>query len=192
MNIIESSIIALALAMDAFAVSLANGVMIKNMRFSYALIFGVYFGLFQCGMAILGWLIGKGCAVYLFRFGASLAFILLFAIGCNMIIEGVKCKDIDANISITNKDIFKWTNMSMLAVATSIDALVVGVSLAIVNNYILQTTLIIGLFAFVLSIIGVLIGSKLNKAFRKYAEIIGGVILIIVAIKILIEGVLQS
>lgn len=191
MNTIEISLIALGLAMDAFAVSLANGVIIKNVKISHALTFGLYFGSFQCGMALLGWLAGRTFASYLSRFGPWIAFILLAMIGCNMIIEGVKRNKNGADeSSVKNEDILKWSNMSMLAVATSIDALAIGVSLAIVNTYIVSTSIIIGLFAFILSLVGVLIGNKLNKVFKKNAEIVGGVILLIIAIKILIESFL--
>ncbi len=191
MNIIEVCLIGLALAMDAFAVSIANGVIIKNMKLSYALVFGIYFGVAQCVMALIGWLVGKGCVGYLFKFGTMLAFVLLLAIGCNMIIEGVKKKETNLESGISNKDILKWSNMSILAIATSIDALVVGVSLAIVNTYILHTSLIIGLFAFCLSIAGVFIGNRFNNIFRNYAEIIGGIILVLLAIKILMESIIH-
>lgn len=191
MNTIEISLLALGLAMDAFAVSLANGVIIKNVRVSHALTFGLYFGSFQCGMALLGWLAGRTFAAYLSKFGPWLAFALLAIIGCNMIIDGVKKNNGGENYNCkSNQDILKWSNMSMLAIATSIDALAVGVSLAIVNAYIVSTSIIIGVFAFALSLVGVLIGNKLNKIFNKYAEIVGGAILLIIALKILIESFL--
>lgn len=188
MGILEIFLIALGLAMDAFAVAIANGVIIKDVKIKHALVFGLYFGIFQLVMPILGWLIGMTFAGYIMAFGNWIASIVLCLIGFNMIIESVK-KEKDAPIK-SNEAIFRWQNMAILAVATSIDAMAVGVSFAVMESNIWLSSLIIGAVAFALSVIGVLIGDKMGRFFKKGAETFGGIILILIGVKILIEHLL--
>ena len=179
-------LVAAALAADAFAVSLANGVIIKDVKLRHALKFGIYFGSFQCGMTLMGWLAGHSVAGFVSAYAPWVAFILLTFIGCNMIIEGAKRKN---EVKFCGSEqILGWKNMTMLAVATSIDALAVGVGLAVIKISIISAAAAIGAFAFSLSFMGTLLGNKLNKLFKKYAETAGGIILIIIGLKILINS----
>lgn len=186
MGLLIIVMIAIGLAMDAFAVSLANGVIIKDVKFKDALIFGLYFGAFQLIMPIIGWGIGMTFASYITNIAHWVAFVVLTFIGGNMIWDTLFTKECN-NKMHCKSDIMSWRNMTMLAIATSIDALAVGVSLAVVSSGIILSALIIGVIAFILSVAGVLLGNRLGRLFTKSAGIIGGVILIIIGIKILIE-----
>lgn len=186
MGSLEIFIIAIGLAMDAFAVSVANGVAIKEVKISQALVFGLYFGFFQFGMTLVGFFAGKFFAGDLTQWGGWIAFALLTAIGCNMIIDAVRKKHNSESICKTVDDIMKWSNMAILAVATSLDALIVGIGLAVISQYIFSSALTIGLYAFILSIAGVLLGNGMNKYLKNYAEVFGGIILIALGLKILL------
>ena len=189
MGFFQTILISTGLAMDAFAVSVANGMALKDAKISHAMKFGIYFGVFQMGMAFIGWWAGSSFASYIIGFAHWVAFILLTIIGVNMLIEGISKKK--HNITkCSNREILKFTNMLMLSVATSLDALAVGVSLAVVNINILYIALSIGAFSFVLSALGVMLGKTLSKAFQKGAEILGGIILIGIGLKILLEHLL--
>lgn len=172
--------------MDAFAVAVANGAAIKTVKRSQALMFGVYFGSFQAGMALLGWFAGRTFASSLEAWGGWLAFALLTVVGVNMIFESLNKKD--GSICKTEREILQWSNMTMLAVATSIDALIAGVGMAVVNAKILVPSLVIGATAFVLSFFGALLGNKLHRIFKNYSEMLGGAILIAIALKILLDS----
>ncbi|MDD4316552.1 MAG: manganese efflux pump MntP family protein [Clostridia bacterium] len=186
MGIYEIIVIAFALAMDAFAVAIANGAAIKNIKRSNALLFGAYFGGFQAAMTFFGWLAGRAFAVYLNVWGHWVAFALLTLIGVNMIFESLNKKD--SHICKTQNEILQWRNMTALAVATSIDALVAGVGMSAINAGILAPTIVIGVFAFVLSFFGALLGNKLNRIFKSYSEMLGGAILIAIGLKILLDA----
>lgn len=189
MTIFEIFLIAIGLAMDAFAVSIANGVTIRDVKLSHAIKFGLYFGVFQFAMTIIGWLIGMTFADYINAIDHWVAFILLTVIGFNMIFEEInKVNKKDYNIQ-SDITFLKWNKMTMLAVATSIDALAVGVSFAVIYTNIILSAIIIGLIALIMSFVGVLIGNKLGKLLKKGAVIIGGIILIVIGIKILIEHI---
>lgn len=190
MNFLEIILIAIGLAMDAFAVSVANGVILKEINKRNILMFGIYFGTFQFAMPLIGWLIGMTFADYLVTIDHWVAFVLLSYIGGNMIIESFKREDKNYIVK-TDKEILRWQNMTILAIATSIDAMAVGVSLAVVSSgNILFSSIVIGIVAFILSSIGVLLGKKLGNIFKKSAEIIGGSILIMIGIKTLLEHIL--
>lgn len=180
MDFITILFIGVGLAMDACAVSLAKGMSLdKDKVKKYALILALAFGFFQALMPAIGYFAGSHFADYIQSIDHWIAFILLSLIGINMIKEG---KEDEVKIhSISFKDIL------LLAIATSIDALAVGVSFAFlkVNLWIATTT--IGITTFVLSFICVLFGKTLGNLFEKYAEYMGGSILILLGIKILIE-----
>lgn len=183
MDFITILFIGIGLAMDASAVSLAKGMGLdKDQVKKYAFILALAFGLFQALMPAIGYFAGSHFAEYIQSIDHWIAFILLSLIGINMIREGKEEKENEVKIhSIPFKDIL------LLAIATSIDALAVGVSFAFlkVNLFLAITT--IGITTFILSFICVLFGKKLGSLFEKYAEYLGGIILILLGIKILIE-----
>lgn len=180
MDFITILFIGIGLAMDASAVSLAKGMSLdKDQVKKYAFILALAFGFFQALMPAIGYYAGSHFAEYIQSIDHWIAFILLSLIGINMICEG---KEDEVKIhSIPFKDIL------LLAIATSIDALAVGVSFAFlkVNLFLAITT--IGITTFILSFVCVLFGKKLGSLFEKYAEYLGGIILILLGIKILIE-----
>ena len=183
MDFITILFIGVGLAMDACAVSLAKGMGLdKDKVKKYALILALAFGFFQALMPAIGYFAGSHFADYIQSIDHWIAFILLSLIGINMICEGKEEKEDEVKIhSIPFKDIL------LLAIATSIDALAVGVSFAFlkVNLFLAITT--IGITTFILSFVCVLFGKKLGSLFEKYAEYLGGIILILLGIKILIE-----
>lgn len=186
MDFITILFIGIGLAMDASAVSLAKGMGLdKGQVKKYAFILALAFGLFQALMPAIGYFAGSHFAEYIQSIDHWIAFILLSLIGINMIREGKEGKEEKENEvkihSIPFKDIL------LLAIATSIDALAVGVSFAFlkVNLFLAITT--IGITTFILSFVCVLFGKKLGSLLEKYAEYLGGIILILLGIKILIE-----
>lgn len=186
MSFFEIFVIALGLAMDAFAVAIANGAAIKNVTHGQALLFGGYFGGFQAAMSLIGWLVGRTFAPVLNDWGGWVAFALLTVVGVNMFFESKNHKE--SGICKAPNEILRWGNMTLLAVATSIDALMAGVGMAVMNVRIVAPSLVIGVTAFVLSFFGALTGNKLNKIFKNYSEMLGGAILIAIALKILLDS----
>lgn len=185
MNILELFFIAVSLAMDAFAVSVSNGLMLPKIRIWHAVIFGLFFGVFQFIMPLAGYILASSFSTYIEAFDHWIAFILLAIIGGNMIKESFSD---DENAADVQANIMSFKNLTMLAVATSIDALAVGVTFAIVDRgNIWISCSVIGIVAFILSYIGVMLGKKISGVFQSYAERIGGAVLIIIGLKILIE-----
>src|SRR5659263_443734 len=179
--------------MDAFAVSLTSGFIIKDLKLKNALKIGLFFGFFQCIMSILGWLAGTNFSKYIEAFDHWIAFFLLGSIGVKMIYEALRKKkkknDSDDNYKIY-KDPLNNKLLLILAIATSIDALAVGISLSAFGQdvlAILSAGLIIGIITFVISFAGVFLGKKFGSLFQKQAEIAGGVILILIGVKIFVE-----
>ena len=189
MNIITIILIALGLAMDAFAVSITTGVRIKRHRVSNALKIGLLFGAFQAFMPVLGWLAGYSFQDLISEIDHWLAFILLTIIGIKMIYESFK---LESNNEVDNKapNPIKLNILLILAIATSIDALAVGFTFAFLEISIITPVIIIGLVTFLLSFLGVFIGNKLGDVFQNKVQIIGGLILIGIGIKILTEHLL--
>ena len=175
-------LIAFSLAMDCFAVSITGGALVVKPRLKNALKVGAFFGLFQSIMPLIGWALGYGFRSLISRFDHWIAFGLLFAIGVKMIYESFR-KDRDKK----EKDILNNYTLFLLAIATSIDALIVGMSFAFINVPLIYSVLIIGAFAFLLSVIGYFIGNKVANFIKSKIEIVGGVILIGIGIKILVE-----
>ena len=182
MNLVTIIIIAVGLAMDAFAVSIASGVTLKEVRLSYALRIALFFGGFQAVMPLIGWLVGSSFSSYIAAFDHWVAFGLLAFIGGKMIYESTILKEAEKKT-----DPRKLIVLFVLAIATSIDALAVGLSFSFLDVTIVEPVIIIGLITFLLSFAGVYIGTKAGSMFENKIEIIGGVILIGVGIKILIE-----
>lgn len=185
MTFIELFLIAVSLAMDAFAVSVSNGLILPNVKKRNAITFGLYFGAFQFIMPVIGYFLGSKLTKYVQQFDHWIAFILLGIIGFNMIKESFS--DDDEGLP-KEEEIMGVKNMTMLAVATSIDALAVGVTFAFVGNMnILFACSVIGIVAFVLSYGGLMIGKKIGPYFKTYAERVGGVVLVGMGLKILIQ-----
>ena len=185
MSLLELFIIAVGLSMDAFAVSVCKGLATSDVRPLNMLCAGLWFGLFQALMPLIGYLLGVNFSSLIQSVDHWIAFILLSLIGVNMIREAVsskeECEDPDTGAS------YAFKVMLPLAVATSIDALAVGVSFAFLSVDIIPAICFIGVCTFFLSAAGVKIGSIFGNKFERKAEIAGGVILILMGLKILLE-----
>lgn len=181
MNLLDLFLTAIALSMDAFAVSISKGLSVRHVRSGHCLLTGAYFGGFQALMPLLGWLLASTFAVYIQTFDHWLAFALLALIGANMLREAFGHEEDDLN------DSFSPRTMLPLAVATSIDALATGVSFAVTGANIWIAISMIGATTFVLSALGVRLGHLLGAKFKSRAELVGGAILILMGIKILVE-----
>ncbi len=182
MHFFEIVIIALGLAMDAFAVSLLAGANGDTKGFRPAFRLSFHFGLFQFLMPVIGWYAGIQVAGYIENFDHWIAFALLSYVGIKMIKSGL-----DNSGKFAKHDLSKGKSLVMLSIATSIDALAVGLSLALLKVDIWYPAVIIGVVTGVLSLIGVKAGNKLGVKFGKIMEIIGGAILILIGIKIVLE-----
>ena len=176
--------IAFALAMDAFAVSIGVSLTQDNLTRRSILRLAFFFGFFQFMMPILGWMAGKSILVYIRAVDHWMAFVLLLLIGIKMIYESMKGQEIARG---SRADPTRGFSLFILSIATSIDALAVGLSFAVLETSILSSALIIGVVAFFMSLVGARIGPLLGKVIGKWAELAGGVILIFIGIKILIE-----
>ena len=182
MSILELFILALGLSMDAFAVSLCKGLSVKKVRLRHGLITGLYFGGFQALMPLLGYLLGTGFHSIIEDFDHWIAFVLLAMIGGNMIREAFQ-KEEEAL-----SDSFGFKTMLLMAVATSIDALASGIAISFLElSKMLTAAAFIGITTFTLSFAGVFIGQKFGKRFKAKAEFAGGLILILLGVKILLE-----
>lgn len=182
MGLLEIVLISVGLAMDAFAVSICKGLSFKKMSWKKALIIGLYFGGFQGGMPLVGYLLGVGFQEKIQAVDHWIAFLLLGFIGFNMIKEAfLKEEDDECNDKIDFK------TMVVLAIATSIDALAVGVTFAFLKVNIILAVSLIAIITFVLSMLGVKIGNVFGDKYEKKAEAAGGIILILLGIKILLE-----
>ena len=180
MSLWELFLVAVGLSMDAFAVSVCKGLSVPKVTIRHSLICGIYFGLFQALMPLLGWLLGVQFQGMITSVDHWIAFVLLAIIGTNMIRES-RSEEGDVDSSFTLRA------MLPLAVATSIDALAVGVTFAFLRVLILPAVVFIGLTTFLLSAAGVRVGAVFGARFRWGAELAGGVILILMGTKILLE-----
>ena len=186
MNFLSILAIGVGLSMDAFAVSIAKGMTMKKQEVvKYALLLALFFGGFQALMPLIGWWIGGYFQNLIANVDHWIAFILLGIIGINMIREAMHCQDEEGcDSALTLRAIL------ILAIATSIDALAVGVSFAFLQVNIWNAISIIGITTFVLSFIAVFIGNRIGGMLEKYAGYLGGFILILIGFKILIEHLL--
>ena len=167
--------------MDAFAVSICKGLSVRRLRPRHNIICGLYFGGFQALMPVLGWLLGRQFEALIKNVDHWIAFVLLALIGANMIREAVKNEEENLNDSFSPK------TMLPLAVATSIDALAVGVTFAFLDVMIVPAVSIIGVTTFIFSAAGVKIGNVFGAKYKSMAELVGGIVLVAMGIKILIE-----
>jgi len=183
MSLWELFIIAVGLSMDAFAVSICKGLSVRKLEFKHAMICGLWFGAFQALMPAIGYLLGSTFQVYIEAFDHWIAFALLVLIGANMIREALSKEEekVDAD--------FSFKTMLLMAIATSIDALVIGVSFALlqIGSTIVPAVSFIGVTTFLFSAVGVKIGNVFGAKYKSSAELVGGIVLCLMGIKILLE-----
>jgi len=180
MSLIELVFVSFSLAMDAFAVALCKGLSIKEFQYKKAFVVGLYFGIFQALMPFIGYLLSENIGNQIIKISHLIVFFLLLLIGINMIIESRKTK---CNIE---SDDLKIKSMLVLSLATSLDAFAVGISFGLLRMNIYISILIVGVLTFILSFIAVKIGNTFGNKLKNKAELLGGIILIFLAIKILI------
>ena len=182
MSILEILLLGIGLSMDAFAVSICKGLSVQKLQFKHYLIIGAWFGGFQALMPTIGYFLGSTFEQYITAFDHWVAFVLLAAIGAGMIKESLSREETDRNASFSVKTMF------VLALATSIDALAVGITFALLPdvNVPLAVTLI-GITTFIFSAAGLKVGNLFGTRYKAKAELIGGIILILIGLKILLE-----
>lgn len=186
MGIIDLFLIGVGLSMDAFAVSLCKGLGMKRLDMRQAVIIGVFFGGFQALMPVIGWALGKQFESYITSIDHWIAFALLAFIGGKMLFDALRGIGYDGPVEDTGGKI-DYKELFMLAIATSIDALAIGITFAFLQVGIVGAVSIIGVTTFVLSIVGVAIGHQFGARFEKPASIIGGIVLILIGLRILLE-----
>lgn len=179
----ELLLIAVGLSMDAFAVALCKGLEMQKLQLRRAWIIAVFFGGFQGLMPLFGWLLGRQFEAYITSIDHWVAFVLLAIIGGKMIVESFK-KTSEAEDAGAD---FSYKELLVLAIATSIDALAVGITFAFLQVKILPSVTLIAVTTLLLSFVGVLIGQKFGSKFKNKAELAGGIILIGIGLKILLE-----
>lgn len=184
MNLVELLLIAVGLSMDAFAVSIGKGLTVSQLKPRHSLTVGLWFGLFQALMPMLGYLLAANFSTLVATFDHWIAFLLLALIGANMIREA--CSDDPEK----HTHDFSPRTMFVLAVATSIDALAVGISFAFLRVEILSSALLIGITTCLFSMVGIRIGHHFGERYKAKAEVLGGIILILIGTKILTEHTL--
>lgn len=181
MGIADLLVLAVGLAMDAFAVAVCKGLSLRELKLRQALLVGVWFGLFQGLMPALGWLLGSAFSGLVQSVDHWIAFLLLSIIGGNMIREAVRGDEEEVDPSLS------FGVMFLLAVATSIDALAVGVTFAFLRVNILLAVTLIGVITFAISAVGVKVGNLFGARYKSRAELLGGCVLILIGLKILLE-----
>ena len=186
MSFIELFLIGVGLSTDAFAAAICQGLSLTRIKWGHALTVGLYFGGFQALMPFIGWMLGSQFADRIQQYDHWIAFILLVLIGGNMIREALSGDEEDAaqaetDLRLDHKKLF------LMAIATSIDALAIGVTFAFLETAILPAIGIIGCTTFCISVAGVAVGCWFGARYKKRAEITGGAILVLLGIKILLE-----
>lgn len=183
---IEIVLIGIGLSMDAFAVAVCKGLAMRRIHVRQALVIGLYFGVFQALMPVLGWLLGINFRRYIESVDHWIAFGLLAFIGGKMILEAIREKETAVAPEEYDQPL-DHKELLLLAIATSIDALAVGISFAALGTPIFPSVLVIGCLTFGISVGGVVIGNVFGSRFDRYAQIAGGIILILIGIKVLVE-----
>lgn len=182
MSILELFILAVGLSMDAFAVSVCKGLSLGKIKLKHMCIAGAWFGGFQALMPLIGYFLGSFFAEMIEKYDHWVAFVLLAIIGGNMIKESFdKDEKVDSSMDVKS--------MLLLAIATSIDALAVGVTFAFLQVQIVPAVSFIGVITFIFSAVGVKIGSLFGTKYKSKAELFGGIVLVLIGIKILLEGI---
>ena len=182
MSLIELFILAVGLSMDAFAVSICKGLSLRKIKAKHMCIAGLSFGGFQALMPLIGYFLGSFFSEMIEQYDHWVAFILLAIIGGNMIKESFgKDENVDSAMD--------FKSMLLLAIATSIDALAVGVTFAFLQVQIVPAVSFIGVVTFIFSAVGIKIGSLFGTKYRSKAELFGGIVLVLIGLKILLEGI---
>ena len=182
MSLIELFILAVGLSMDAFAVSICKGLSLRKIKAKHMCIAGLWFGGFQALMPLIGYFLGSFFSEMIEQYDHWVAFILLAIIGGNMIKESFgKDDNVDSAMD--------FKSMLLLAIATSIDALAVGVTFAFLQVQIVPAVSFIGVVTFIFSAAGIKIGSLFGTKYRSKAELFGGIVLVLIGLKILLEGI---
>ena len=181
MGVLELLLLSIGLAMDAFTVSICKGISMRKMNWKKAIIIGLYFGGFQALMPTLGYFLGTAFQSLVTSVDHWIAFVLLGIIGGEMIKESFEIDSENQNDDVSFK------TMIILAIATSIDALAVGITFAFLNVNLGLAVSLIGIITFILAVAGTKIGNRVGDKYEKKAEFVGGVILILLGVKILLE-----
>lgn len=188
MGIIDFILLGIGLAMDAFAVSICKGLGMTKINKGQLIIIASFFGGFQAIMPLIGYLLGNIFAKYVMQFSHWIAFVLLAFIGIKMIIDAIKERN-EKDVEEEKDKPISFKEITLLAIATSIDAFAVGVTFSFYEDINIAIAIaVIGVITFVISAIGVLIGNIFGSRYRFVATLIGGIILVLLGIKILIEG----
>ena len=185
MSLLELFIIAVGLSMDAFAVALCKGLGMKRVNYRHALVIALFFGMFQALMPVIGWALGTQFERFITPIDHWIAFCLLAFIGGKMLLDAVRnegCKECGEY-----RERLDLRELLMLAVATSIDALAVGITFAFLHVDIVLSATIIGIITFAISFAGVVAGNRFGARFERPATIVGGVVLVLIGVKILLE-----
>lgn len=182
MEFLTIFLIAIGLSADSFAVSITSGLVLNKIDFRNAAKIAFSLGFFQALMPTIGWLIGVKIQKYIESFDHWIAFGLLFIIGIKMILESLKSDEEDKNFNPLNPKV-----LMMMSLATSIDALVVGISFAFIDYNWFVSGFIIGAVTFIISMLGILFGKKMGSRFGSKMEIVGGIILIFIGVRILFQ-----
>lgn len=183
MGFVELLLVAVGLSMDAFAVSVCKGLGMRKLNVQVALVLALLFGGFQAGMPVVGWLLGSQFLWLIEPIDHWIAFGLLLFIGGKMILDAVRGEEEESGTC----DRVAWGEFLMLAIATSIDALAVGISFAALNVDIVTSVAAIGITTFVLSLVGVWVGHVFGARYERPAQIVGGIVLVCIGIKVLLE-----
>lgn len=184
MNTVELFLLSVGLAMDAFSASVCEGISMKKINRMGAFLTALFFGLFQAGMPLVGYFLGSRFSEITTAYDHWIAFILLGVIGGKMIWEAFHPEESD------NKEYtFNLKEIIILSVATSIDALAVGIVFSAQKNNILVSVLMIGIVTFILSLAGVIIGNRFGGKYGSKAEVTGGIVLIFIGVKILVQSI---
>lgn len=186
MGIFELLLIGVGLSMDAFAVAVCKGLNMKKVNKIHCVVIALFFGGFQALMPLIGWALGRQFETYITSVDHWIAFVLLVLIGGNMVKESIQ-KEEEAACPCDNRLDIK--ELFCLAIATSIDALAVGITFAFLQVKILPAVAIIGVTTFILSAIGVFVGNIFGSRYKNKAELAGGIILILIGLKILLEHI---
>ena len=185
MGILELLLIDIGLSMDAFAVAICQGLCMKKLNWRHAAVIALFFGGFQALMPLIGWVLGSQFAGYIQNIDHWVAFVLLVLIGGNMVREALSPEEEGVACAVESK--LDYKQLFLMAVATSIDALAVGVTFAFLEVSIVPAISIIGCTTFCLSLVGVAMGNFFGTRYKKRAELSGGIILILLGAKILLE-----
>ena len=185
MSIVELFLIGVGLSMDAFAVAVCQGLCMPKLNLRQGGVIALYFGGFQALMPLIGWFLGSQFAGYIQSFDHWVAFVLLALIGGNMVREALSPEEEETSCAVNSK--LDHKKLFMMAVATSIDALAIGVAFAFMDVLILPAVSLIGCTTFCLSLVGVVVGNFFGSRYKKRAELTGGIILVLLGVKILLE-----